>query len=87
MASLTRYLADTLKLTVNAAKSAVAHPWKITSHLPACWLSGMASSSIRKFLGYSLTWHKAPKLKIAPTSRKRLEDKIREVFRAREGAA
>jgi group II intron reverse transcriptase/maturase len=67
MASITRFLADTLKLTVNAAKSAVAHPWK------------------RKFLGYSLTWHKAPKLKIAPTSLKRLEDKIREVLKGARG--
>ena len=67
MASITRFLADTLKLTVNMAKSAVAHPWK------------------RKFLGYSLTWHKAPKLKIAPTSLKRLEDKIREVLKGARG--
>jgi group II intron reverse transcriptase/maturase len=67
MASITRFLADTLKLTVNAAKSAVASPWK------------------RKFLGYSLTWHKAPKLKIAPTSLKRLEDKIREVLQGARG--
>lgn len=67
MASITRFLADTLKLTVNAAKSAVAHPWE------------------RKFLGYSLTWHKAPKLKIAPTSLKRLEDKIREVLKGARG--
>ena len=67
MASITRFLADTLKLTVNATKSAVAHPWK------------------RKFLGYSLTWHKAPKLKIAPTSLKRLEDKIREVLQGASG--
>jgi len=67
MASITRFLADTLKLTVNAAKSAVASPWK------------------RKFLGYSLTWHKAPKLKIAPTSLKRLEDKIREVLQGASG--
>ena len=67
MASITRFLADTLKLTVNAAKSAVAPPWK------------------RKFLGYSLTWHKAPKLKIAPTSLKRLEDKIREVLQGARG--
>ena len=28
MASITRFLADTLKLTVNAAKSAVARPWE-----------------------------------------------------------
>jgi group II intron reverse transcriptase/maturase len=67
MASITRFLADTLKLTVNAAKSAVAEPWK------------------RKFLGYSLTGHKPPKLKIAPTSLKRLEDKIREVLKGAQG--
>lgn len=67
MASITRFLADTLKLTVNAAKSAVASPWQ------------------RKFLGYSLTWHKAPKLKIAPASLKRLEDKIREVLKSARG--
>jgi len=67
MASITRFLADTLKLTVNAAKSAVAHPWE------------------RKFLGYSTTWHKAPRLRIAPTSLKRLEDKIREVLKGARG--
>jgi len=67
MASITRFLADTLKLTVNVAKSAVARPWE------------------RKFLGYSLTWHKAPKLKIAPTSLKRLEDKVREVLQGARG--
>ena len=67
MASITRFLADTLKLTVNAAKSAVARPWT------------------RKFLGYRLTWHQAPKLKIAPTSLKRLDDKIREVLKGARG--
>ncbi len=67
MASITRFLADTLKLTVNAAKSAVEPPWK------------------RKFVGYSLTRHKAPKLKIAPTSLKRLEDKIRGVLKGARG--
>ena len=67
MASISRFLADTLKLTVNAAKSAVARPWE------------------RKFLGYSLTWHKAPKLKIAPSSLKRLDDKIREVLDGARG--
>ena len=67
MASITRFLADTLKLTVNVAKSAVARPWK------------------RKFLGYSLTWHKAPRLRIAATSLKRLEDNIRKVFKGARG--
>ncbi len=67
MASITWFLADTLKLTVNAAKSEVARPWE------------------RKFLGYSLTWHKAPKLRIAPTSLKRQEDKIRAVLQGARG--
>ena len=67
MASLTRFLADTLKLTVNAAKSAVARPWE------------------RKFLGYSLTWHKAPRLRIAPASYQRLEARIREVLKGARG--
>lgn len=67
MASITRFLADTLKLTVNVAKSAVAHPWE------------------RKFLGYSLTWHKVPRLRIAPASYQRLEGKIREVLKGTRG--
>ena len=67
MPSITRFLAATLKLTVNATKSAVAPPWE------------------RKFLGYSLTWHKAPRLRIAPASLNRLEGKIREVLRGARG--
>jgi len=67
MASITRFLVEKLKLTVNATKSAVASPWK------------------RTFLGYSLTWHKAPKLRIAPTSLKRLKDKIRDVLQGARG--
>jgi RNA-directed DNA polymerase len=67
MASMTRFLSDTLKLTVNAAKSAVARPW------------------MRKFLGYGLTWHKAPRLRIAPASIKRLEDHIRVVLKGSRG--
>ena len=65
--SITRFLSERLKLTVNEAKSAVARPWE------------------RKFLGYSLTWHKAPKLRIAQSSLKRLEDKIREVLKGARG--
>jgi RNA-directed DNA polymerase len=67
MASLTRFLGQRLKLTVNAAKSAVAPPWR------------------RKFLGYSLTWHAKPRLRIASTSLNRLEDKVREVLRSARG--
>jgi RNA-directed DNA polymerase len=67
MASITRFLADTLKLMVNAAKSAVARPW------------------VRKFLGYSLTCHKAPRLRIAPASYQRLENRVREVLKGTRG--
>jgi RNA-directed DNA polymerase len=67
MASITRFLAQTLKLTVNAAKSAVARPWT------------------RKFLGYSLTGHKVPRLRIASSSRQRLEGKIREALKSARG--
>ena len=67
MANITRFLSDTLKLTVNMAKSAVARPWN------------------RKFLGYSLTWHKAPRLRIATTSLKRMEDNIRKVLKGARG--
>jgi len=47
--------------------------------------SAVAAPWERKFLGYSLTWHKAPKLRIAPTSLKRLEDKVREVLKGARG--
>jgi len=67
MASITRFLTERLKLTVNQAKSAVAYPWE------------------RKFLGYSVTWHRAPKLRIAPTSLQRLEGKIRAVLQGARG--
>ncbi|MBT0962596.1 group II intron reverse transcriptase/maturase [Denitromonas sp. IR12] len=67
LASISRFLSERLKLTVNEAKSAVARPWE------------------RKFLGYSLTWHKSPKLRIAPASLKRLTDKIREVLKGARG--
>ena len=67
MASISRFLADTLKLTVNVAKSAVAPPWK------------------RKFLGYSLTGHQVPRLRIAPASYQRLENRVREVLKGSRG--
>jgi group II intron reverse transcriptase/maturase len=67
LASITRFLAERLKLSVNEAKSAVAPPWQ------------------RKFLGYSLTWHQAPKLRVASTSRQRLEDTIRAVLNGARG--
>jgi RNA-directed DNA polymerase len=67
LASLTRFLAERLKLKVNVAKSAVARPWE------------------RKFLGYSLTWHKAPRRRIAPSSSQRLRKRIGEVLKGARG--
>ena len=65
--SLTRFLANKLKLKVNAEKSAVARPWE------------------RKFLGYSMTFHKRPRLKVAPAVVDRIKSKLREIFRAARG--
>jgi len=39
----------------------------------------------RKFLGYSVTWHRKPKLKVAPESVRRLKQKLRETFRRGRG--
>ena len=41
----------------------------------------------RKFLGYSMTWHKKPKLKIAQQSRTRLTEKIRKTLREARGGS
>jgi RNA-directed DNA polymerase len=47
--------------------------------------SAVARPWQRKFLGYSLTWHRKPKLKIAPTSRERFAEKIRQTLRSARG--
>jgi RNA-directed DNA polymerase len=47
--------------------------------------SAVARPWQRKFLGYSMTWHRKPKLKIAPTSRQRFTEKIRKTLRAGRG--
>jgi len=39
----------------------------------------------RKFLGYSLTWHKEPRLKVAPESVKRFKEKLKDLFRQGRG--
>ena len=49
--------------------------------------SAVAQPWHRKFLGYSLTAHKAPKLRIAPTSIERLKAKVGEVFRRGRGCS
>jgi RNA-directed DNA polymerase len=47
--------------------------------------SAVARPWERKFLGYSMTWHKKPKLKIAQPSRERLAEKIRKTLRKARG--
>ena len=47
--------------------------------------SAVASPWMRKFLGYSLTWHKVPRRRIAPASLQRLGKRIREVLRGARG--
>src|ERR1041385_4956375 len=39
----------------------------------------------RKFLGYSMTWHREPRLKVADNSVKRLKEKLREILRQGRG--
>ena len=47
--------------------------------------SAVARPWQRKFLGYSMTWHKKPKLKIAQQSRERFADKVRKTLREARG--
>ena len=65
--SVTTFLEERLRLTVNQAKSAVDRPWK------------------RSFLGYSMTYHLKPRLKVAPGPVKRLIAKVREISRRGRG--
>ena len=47
--------------------------------------SAVARPWQRKFLGYSMTWHQKPKLKIAQPSRERFAEKIRKTLRTVRG--
>ena len=47
--------------------------------------SAVACPWERKFLGYSLTWHKAPRRRIAPSSLQRLERRVRAVLKGASG--
>ena len=47
--------------------------------------SAVARPWQRKFLGYSMTWHQRPKLKIAETSRQRFAEKVRKALSAGRG--
>ena len=47
--------------------------------------SAVAHPWQRKFLGYSLTWHRESRLKVAASSVQRLKEKLREIFRRGKG--
>ncbi|MBA3255653.1 MAG: hypothetical protein H0T64_03255 [Pyrinomonadaceae bacterium] len=47
--------------------------------------SAVARPWERKFLGYSMTWHRESRLKVAATSVQRLKEKLREIFRRGRG--
>jgi RNA-directed DNA polymerase len=47
--------------------------------------SAVARPWERKFLGYSVTWHHDPKLKVSPESIRRLKNKLRHEFRRARG--
>ncbi|OGQ78031.1 MAG: group II intron reverse transcriptase/maturase [Deltaproteobacteria bacterium RIFCSPLOWO2_12_FULL_60_19] len=47
--------------------------------------SAVARPWERKFLGYSLTWHRESRLKVAASSVQRLKEKLREIFRRARG--
>lgn len=47
--------------------------------------SAVARPWQRKFLGYSMTWHQQPKLKIAEASRQRFADKVRKALKTGRG--
>jgi RNA-directed DNA polymerase len=69
MASVTRFLAGKLKLTVNQQKSAVARPWG------------------RKFLGFSFTWQRQPKRRIAPQALGRFKERVRDLTSRTRGVS
>jgi len=47
--------------------------------------SAVARPWQRKFLGYSMTWHREPKLRMAEPSRQRFAEKVRKALRAGRG--
>jgi RNA-directed DNA polymerase len=47
--------------------------------------SAVARPWERKFLGYTMTWHKRPRLKVAPASLERMKAKVRTIFREGRG--
>jgi RNA-directed DNA polymerase len=47
--------------------------------------SAMGRPWERKFLGYAMTWHRCPKLRVAPSARRRMKARIRQIVRKGRG--
>jgi RNA-directed DNA polymerase len=76
LASVTTFLVERLKLTVNAAKSAVDRPWH---------RAFLGYSSCRRRASGTMTSHKEPRLIVAPKSVGRLRVKLQVVLRRARG--
>jgi group II intron reverse transcriptase/maturase len=76
LASLTRFLA------LASLTRFLAERLKLKVNMAK---SAVAPPWERKFLGYSLTWHKAPRRRIASSSRQRLARRIRDILRGARG--
>ena len=59
--------------------------WKALKLKVNAGKSAVAQPWQRKFLGYSMTWHSAPKLRIAKHSLERLTEKVRALLRGARG--
>jgi len=59
--------------------------WEVLKLKVNAGKSAVAPPWQRQFLGYSMTWHSAPKLRIAKHSWERLTEKVRELLRSARG--
>ena len=88
MASVTRYVGDTLRLTVNPLKirSGFARVFCELSPLRRGFISAVDRPMNRKFLGFTVSRNGA-KLKVADKAIEKLKDRVRELTRRTRGTS
>jgi len=86
--------ADDCNIYVRSEKSATRVMESITRYLEKKLRlkvnkdkSKVTKPSAAKFLGYTMTWHRRPRLKVAPESVRKLKDRIKEILRMGRGRA
>ena len=89
MDNVTRYVSDTLRLTVNTLKT--KFQWRLTPVSSALSAAAVAKSVVdrpmnRKFLGFTVSRNGA-KLKVADKAIEKLKDRIRELTRRTRGTS